>query len=129
MLSLFLISLCTSFGSAWSPNYSGAGSSVCLFAQPWHQRDFASTPYPISKGTCSTDLTIGKKHFKQNIGQASGILLTNKNKSGFTTYTLLIPKQDLLMVLIVFRFIKNCLLLRGQEVVHLMLRNLFCQRS
>ena len=31
-----------------------------------------------------------------------GILLTSKDTSSFTTYTLLIPKQDLLMVYIVY---------------------------
>ena len=28
--------------------------SVCMFALPWHQKDFA--PTPLSKGTCFTGL-------------------------------------------------------------------------
>ena len=45
--------------------------------------------------------------FQSVIGKTVGILLTNKDASGFTSNTLFIPKQDLLMVCIVYRFIRN----------------------
>ena len=85
------------FCSALPPNYS-CTSPVCLcvhlFVQPWHQRDFANihppvcallwhqrdyepTPYPVSRGTCSTCLEasckliflseIKKKDGKRNV--------------------------------------------------------------